>query len=85
MFIGEQVDENISKLEIRDVTFLKNDLPQRGDMISYLDLFEIDEFAMLYFNLFHRLDMIVKNFILVGVRGLFKFLKKDHCIVVKVP
>ena len=43
MFIGEQADGSISELESRDVTFLENDFPQRGDITSDLDLFEIDE------------------------------------------
>ena len=43
MFIGKQADGSISKLESRDVTFLENDFPQRGDITSDLDLFEIDE------------------------------------------
>ena len=43
VFIGEQADGSISELESRDVTFLENDFPQRGDITSDLDLFEIDE------------------------------------------
>ena len=42
-FIGEQEEESISELESRDVTFLENDFPQRGEITSDLDLFEIDE------------------------------------------
>ena len=43
VFIGKQADGSISKLESRDVTFLENDFPQRGDITLDLDLFEIDE------------------------------------------
>lgn len=41
--------------------------------------------VLLHFNLFHKLKMITKNFILMEARGIFRFLKKDHYADVSVP
>lgn len=41
--------------------------------------------ALLHINLFFTLKIMTRNFILVGAKGIFKFLMKDHYIVVIVP
>lgn len=84
MFIGEQAYENIFKLESRDVTFLENNFSQRGNITLDLDLFEIKESDISIAPL-HPIPqaMIMMNFILVGARGIFRFLK-DHYVIASV-
>lgn len=41
--------------------------------------------ALLRYNLFNQLKMIMRNFILVGVRGMFKFLKKNNYVAMSIP
>ena len=43
MFIGEQADGSITKLESRDVTFLKNNFSKRDEINQDLSLYEIED------------------------------------------
>ena len=43
MFVGEQAGGNVIELELRDVTFLKNNFSRRGKLNQDLSLYEMED------------------------------------------
>lgn len=43
MFTGEDSDERIIEIEIRDVTFIEDVFPNRGDINNSFYLYEMEE------------------------------------------
>ena len=43
MFIGENDDESIIEIELRDIDFLEEDFPNRGEVGKVIDLYEIED------------------------------------------
>ena len=43
MFIGEQADGSVTEMESRDVTFLENDFPSRGEINKDFQLHEMED------------------------------------------
>lgn len=56
---------------------------RKGDITLDLNFFEIENLTLALFciNLFHRLKIIMRNFILIEKKEILKFFKNDHYTV----
>jgi hypothetical protein len=42
VFIGEQSSESVTEFESRDVIFLENEFPRKGEIVQDFSLYEVD-------------------------------------------
>ena len=43
MFVGEEADERVTEIESRDVVFLKEDYPTRGEINKDFQFYEMED------------------------------------------
>ena len=43
MFIGEHIDGGMTELESRDVTFIENEFPRKGDIDKSVQIEELED------------------------------------------